>query len=53
MFKCNSCGMDVIARSNFTRFACPNCGNTQIVRCNTCKTGSNKYVCVECNFVGP
>ena len=52
MFKCTSCGINVIAKKNFVHFNCPGCGKKQIVRCYTCKTGSNSYTC-ECGFVGP
>ena len=53
MFKCSTCGIDVTAKKNFTHFVCPGCLKAEIIRCSTCKTGSNKYVCNECGFVGP
>lgn len=53
MFKCSTCGFDVTSKRNFTRFLCPSCGKGDIIRCSTCKTGSNEFVCSECGFVGP
>jgi len=51
--KCSICNVDVLARENFVRFMCPNCGETEIIRCYNCKVLSNKYKCDKCNFVGP
>ena len=53
MLKCNSCGTDVLAKSNFVQFLCPNCGDELIIRCSTCKALSTKYVCKSCKFTGP
>jgi len=50
--KCTSGGTNVMARKNFVRFKCPNCGEVEIIRCSQCKTASNKYVCT-CGFTGP
>ncbi|HLC59650.1 MAG TPA: zinc finger domain-containing protein [archaeon] len=51
--KCTSCGTDSLARKNFVRFMCPNCMETEIVRCFNCKVMSNRYECVKCKFIGP
>jgi len=53
MIKCSSCGVNIIAKGNFVKFSCPNCGEVEIVRCLNCKTASNKYTCSKCGFVGP
>ncbi|MCS7105743.1 MAG: zinc finger domain-containing protein [Candidatus Aenigmarchaeota archaeon] len=53
MFKCSTCKVNVLAKENFVKFECPNCGETLIVRCSTCKALSNKYTCSKCGFTGP
>lgn len=50
---CSTCGTHVAAKGNFVEFDCPGCGNTRIVRCDTCKVRSNRYKCAECDFEGP
>ena len=52
-FKCTTCNVDVLTKENFVKFACPNCGEVEIVRCFTCKNLSNKYICKSCQFTGP
>ena len=52
VLKCTSCGTNILAKSNFVKFACPDCGKTEIIRCKNCKDLSNKYVCT-CGFSGP
>ena len=51
--KCTSCGVDISAKKSFVRFNCPNCGESEIVRCFNCKSMSSKYECEKCKFVGP
>jgi predicted RNA-binding Zn-ribbon protein involved in translation (DUF1610 family) len=51
MVKCTSCNTEVL--QDFTRFKCPNCGKSEIVRCNRCKSLSKTYKCPECGFIGP
>ena len=41
------------AKKNFVIFECPNCGETTIIRCNSCKALSIKYACPKCGFIGP
>ena len=53
MLKCSTCKVNILAKENFVRFNCPACGKVEIVRCNTCKSLSNKYTCENCGFVGP
>ncbi|MEM5802186.1 MAG: zinc finger domain-containing protein [Candidatus Aenigmatarchaeota archaeon] len=53
VLKCSTCGTPVSAKRNFVRFKCPNCGEVEIIRCNTCKSLSNKYTCSKCLFTGP
>ena len=50
--KCTSCGTNILAKGNFVKFLCPDCGKNEIVRCKNCKDLSNKYTCT-CGFVGP
>ena len=51
--KCTSCKTPIKAKDNFVKFSCPNCGEVEIYRCNTCKSLSNKYTCPLCKFTGP
>ncbi len=53
MVKCTSCGTNILAKNNFVKFKCPNCGKVEIVRCSQCKALSNKYECSNCKFIGP
>ncbi len=50
---CTSCGGNVVAGDNYSRFKCPACGEEEILRCNSCKTTANKYTCKKCGFTGP
>ncbi|MFB6075955.1 MAG: zinc finger domain-containing protein [Candidatus Aenigmatarchaeota archaeon] len=51
--KCSSCGTNLVSEDNFVRFKCPNCGETEIIRCEKCRRMKNKYTCEECGFEGP
>lgn len=53
MLKCTTCKTNILAKDNFVKFKCPNCGEVEIVRCSTCKTLCNKYTCESCEFTGP
>ncbi len=53
MLKCNTCGVNVLARANFVQFPCPKCGKETIIRCSNCKISKNKYTCKSCGFTGP
>ena len=35
------------------KFLCPKCGKQQIIRCSKCRRIVAKYICPECEFVGP
>lgn len=50
---CSTCGTHIMAKDNFVRFECPDCGKTEIARCKMCKELCNKYICKECEFTGP
>jgi len=50
---CNSCKKNVANDKGTTRFPCPNCAKTQIVRCLNCRKKATKYTCYACNFTGP
>lgn len=51
--RCASCGKRIGAEQNWVTFPCPQCAETDIVRCEKCKTLSNSYTCVKCGFEGP
>lgn len=51
--KCVSCGNSILAADGYSKFVCPNCGETTIVRCNVCRAKSVEYVCPNCGFRGP
>lgn len=51
--KCISCGESILVTKYFSRFKCPNCLETIIVRCHKCKSNSVEYVCPKCGFKGP
>jgi hypothetical protein len=50
---CNSCKKRITNQSGAVKFACPACGNYDIVRCPHCRTAGVKYSCTGCNFEGP
>ncbi len=50
---CSCCNRPVGSGEIATRFPCPNCGQFEIVRCQTCKKISNTYRCPRCGFEGP
>ena len=51
--KCSSCKKDVTNTKGTTRFDCPSCGKTEIVRCIHCREIVTKYTCGSCGFEGP
>ncbi|MBU3904655.1 MAG: DUF1610 domain-containing protein [Nanoarchaeota archaeon] len=51
--KCITCGVNLVGQDKFVKFACPSCGETEIIRCKQCKMNSNEYVCKKCKFIGP
>ncbi|MBI2676228.1 MAG: DUF1610 domain-containing protein [Candidatus Aenigmarchaeota archaeon] len=50
---CVSCGRYVESEANWVAFKCPQCGKTDILRCEKCKKVENQYECAECGFTGP
>ncbi|RLJ02838.1 MAG: RNA-binding protein [Candidatus Aenigmatarchaeota archaeon] len=50
---CSTCGVNLISEDDFVRFECPNCGETEIIRCKKCRRVKNHYKCEKCGFVGP
>ncbi|MCD6477589.1 MAG: DUF1610 domain-containing protein [Candidatus Aenigmarchaeota archaeon] len=53
MLKCTSCGKILTSEDNFTKFKCPSCGKTEIVRCKSCRVRKVPYKCEKCGFIGP
>jgi len=49
--RCISCGKGLIEKGS-TTFICPMC-DTIIGRCYSCREQSVKYVCPDCEFIGP
>jgi len=49
--KCISCGTEV--REKFVEFNCPRCGETEVIRCKSCRVLGTAYVCERCGFRGP
>lgn len=50
---CNSCGKNLVSSDNFVQFECPNCGETEVIRCKKCRRKQNVYKCKNCGFEGP
>lgn len=50
---CNSCNKEINTLQQNTRFPCPSCGKSEIVRCGPCRQIVAKYKCSQCGFVGP
>lgn len=48
--RCTSCGKE---ETKYVEFKCPNCGESEIVRCDACRVLGRKYVCPKCGFTGP
>ncbi|MBI4167513.1 MAG: RNA-binding protein [Candidatus Aenigmarchaeota archaeon] len=51
--KCSSCNDKLLSEDDFTKFSCPSCLKSEIVRCKRCRLKSNVYVCPACGFRGP
>lgn len=51
--KCTSCKENVVSQENFTKFNCPMCGKSEIIRCLRCRKTGNIYICPDCGFEGP
>ncbi|MBT3406892.1 DUF1610 domain-containing protein [Candidatus Woesearchaeota archaeon] len=51
--QCSSCKKNIANDSGTTRFPCPECGKTEIIRCSHCRNIVSKYKCSECGFEGP
>lgn len=50
---CASCKKRVTNIKGTTRFPCPNCAKTTIIRCSNCRETAAKYKCSNCGFSGP
>ncbi|MCK4635175.1 MAG: DUF1610 domain-containing protein [Candidatus Aenigmarchaeota archaeon] len=51
--KCITCGTNLISEEKFTRFKCPACGKSEIIRCKSCRVRKIPYKCEKCEFRGP
>jgi len=49
---CASCKRN-ISNVGAAKFPCPDCGKTDIIRCNDCRANAVAYECMECHFRGP
>ncbi|MBS3169404.1 hypothetical protein J4210_02880 [Candidatus Woesearchaeota archaeon] len=50
---CSSCKKRMVNDRGSVTFKCPQCSNHEFVRCRGCRTNAVKYVCPQCNFIGP
>lgn len=48
--KCTTCGKET---NDYVKFKCPNCGETEIIRCKSCRVLGRHYKCEKCEFIGP
>ncbi|MEM1619139.1 MAG: zinc finger domain-containing protein [Fervidicoccaceae archaeon] len=51
--KCSSCNRFILPGERATKFPCPSCGKTTIIRCRKCRSLSVSYTCPACGFTGP
>jgi LSD1 subclass zinc finger protein len=51
--RCGSCKAIITNIEGSTKFQCPNCGKSTIIRCKHCREIAAKYKCQECGFEGP
>ena len=50
--KSNS-GEEITNEKGSTKFKCPNCGKTQIIRSLKERKLATRYICSNCSFSGP
>ncbi|MCF2139277.1 MAG: zinc finger domain-containing protein [Candidatus Lokiarchaeota archaeon] len=50
---CTSCGKMIQPNENAVHFACPNCGDVLLWRCERCRRFARPYKCPKCGFEGP
>lgn len=50
---CVSCKKRIVNMAGTTKFKCPNCGKSEIIRCGHCREIVAKYKCPACGFEGP
>ncbi|HLD04992.1 MAG TPA: zinc finger domain-containing protein [Candidatus Nanoarchaeia archaeon] len=51
--ECISCKKNIANDRGTTHFACPKCGEYEVIRCFTCREIVAKYKCPKCQFEGP
>jgi predicted RNA-binding Zn-ribbon protein involved in translation (DUF1610 family) len=49
---CTSCKKKVVNDNGSVVFNCPQCNESEIVRCTNCRDNASKYHCA-CGFEGP
>ncbi|MEE8114379.1 MAG: zinc finger domain-containing protein, partial [Nitrososphaerales archaeon] len=45
---CSSCNRPILPGEKAVRFACPECGEITIWRCEKCRQFSRSYKCINC-----
>jgi Zn-ribbon RNA-binding protein len=50
---CSSCKKDITNLKGSAKFKCPQCSESDIVRCKDCRQIAAKYKCQKCGFTGP
>ncbi len=48
---CTTCNREVTR--GYVEFKCPKCLAKAIIRCDSCRAVSRRYVCEKCGFEGP
>jgi len=51
--KCSSCNKEIANEKGSTKFMCPACEKSEIVRCKHCRSIAARYKCPSCDFTGP
>jgi len=50
---CSSCKKDITNEKGGAKFKCPQCSQSEIVRCRHCREIAARYKCPSCGFTGP
>lgn len=49
---CSCCSRHIMPNDKCVKFGCPECGQTEIWRCQSCRESAKGYSCA-CGFGGP